>query len=52
MTSHFFMTCLETQNRQNYFICTVSFWLVFTAPAKLEVELRAKIGHYRNRSLS
>ena len=26
------------------------FWLVFTAPAKLEVELRAKIGHYRNRS--
>ena len=31
--------------------CTVIFWLVFTAPAKLEVELRAKIGHYRNRSL-
>ena len=27
------------------------FFLVFTAPAKLEVELRAKIGHYRNRSL-
>ena len=29
----------------------VIFCLVFTAPAKLEVELRAKIGHYRNRSL-
>ena len=28
----------------------VIFWLVFTAPAKWEVELRAKIGHYRNRS--
>ena len=28
------------------------FWLVFTAPAKFEVELRAKIGHYRNRTLT
>ena len=50
MTSHFFRTCLETQNRPNYWYARWFFWLVFTAPAKLEVELRAKIGHYRNRS--
>ena len=30
-------------------ICTVIFGLVFTAPAKWRVELRAKIGQYRNR---
>ena len=30
-------------------ILTVIFCLVFTAPAKWRVELRAKIGHYRNR---
>ena len=30
-------------------ICTVIFCLVFTAPAKWRVELRAKIGQYRNR---
>ena len=28
------------------------FCLVFTAPAKWRVELRAKIGHYRNRCLT
>ena len=33
-------------------ICTVIFCLVFTAPAKLEVKLRAKIGHYRKRSFT
>ena len=32
-------------------ICTVIFCLVFTAPAKRRVELRAKIGQYRNRCL-
>ena len=33
-------------------ILTVFFFcLVFTAPAKWRVELRAKIGHYRNRCL-
>ena len=32
-------------------ICTVIFCLVFTAPAKWRVELRAKIGQYRNRCL-
>ena len=31
------------------FIWTVIFCLVFTAPPKLRVEFRAKIGHYRNR---
>ena len=30
-------------------ICTVIFCLVLTASAKWRVELRAKIGHYRNR---
>ena len=30
-------------------ICTVIFCLVFTAPAKWRIELRAKIGQYRNR---
>ena len=30
-------------------IWTVIFCLAFTAPAKWRVELRAKIGHYRNR---
>ena len=30
-------------------ILTVIFCLVFTAPANWRVELRAKIGHYRNR---
>ena len=30
-------------------ICTVIFCLVFTAPAKWRVELRAKIGQYRYR---
>ena len=33
-------------------ILTVIFCLVFTAPAKWRVELRAKIGHYRNRCLT
>ena len=33
-------------------ICTVIFCLVFTAPAKWRIELRAKIGQYRNRCLS
>ena len=32
-----------------FLICTVIFCLVFTASAKWRVELRAKIGHYRNR---
>ena len=31
-------------------ICVVIFCLVFTASAKWRVELRAKIGQYRNRS--
>ena len=30
-------------------ICTVIFCLLFTAPAKWRLELRAKIGHYGNR---
>ena len=30
-------------------ICTAIFCLVFTAPAKWRIELRAKIGQYRNR---
>ena len=33
-------------------ICTVIFCLVFTAPAKLRIELRAKISQYRNRCFS
>ena len=32
-------------------ICTVIFCLVFTAPAKRSVQLRAKISQYRNRCL-
>ena len=32
-------------------ICTAIFVLVFTASPKWKVELRAKIGHYRNRCL-
>ena len=32
-------------------ILTVIFCLVFTAPANWRVELRAKIGHYRNSCL-
>ena len=32
-------------------ICTVIFGMVFTAPAKWRVELRAKTGQYRNRCL-
>ena len=32
-------------------IWTVIFYLVFTAPAKWRVELRANIGHYHNRCL-
>ena len=32
-------------------LLTVIFCLVFTAPANWRVELRAKIGHYRNRCL-
>ena len=32
-------------------ILTIIFCLVFTAPANWRVELRAKIGHYRNRCL-
>ena len=33
----------------NLLIWTVIFCLVFTVPAKWRVELRAKIGQYRNR---
>ena len=33
-------------------ICTVIFCLVFTAPEKWRVELRAKNGHYRKRSFA
>ena len=42
---HLFRNSEETK----LLICTVIFCLVFTASAKWRVELRAKIGQYRNR---
>ena len=37
--------------RTKLLIYTIIFCLVFTAPEKWRVELRAKTGHYRNRCL-
>ena len=47
MALNFYRTCLETHNRAIY---SYSRWfcLVFIVPAKLRVDFRVKIGHYRN----
>ena len=50
---YFYWTYLETQKGPiNLLIWTVISCLVFTAPEKWRVELRAKTGHYRNRCFS